>query len=262
MNTALFATLVVGLSVLGAVGGLLLVWRKVELRVLEVNNEVAGFIIAVLGVAYAVLLAFVVVVVWEQFDGAKTQVEQEANKLADVYRMARVLPEPAQSQLRQRISAYVLTVVDEEWPLMAAGKASERAWDQFDDLWQAVTDFQPREQRELVVYDQVVSRLNEIGDSRRLRLLAARDTINPMLWVVLIGGGAISIAFTFFFGLRNRRAHLLMVAGLAGTIAFVLATIAAFDRPFTGDVSVQPEAFHLVMDNFQRELQARRSTGG
>ena len=33
----------------------------------EKHNEVAGFIFATVGVVYAVLLAFVVIVVWEQF---------------------------------------------------------------------------------------------------------------------------------------------------------------------------------------------------
>jgi hypothetical protein len=46
---------------------------------LEQHNEVAGFIIAVIGGLYAVLLAFVVISVWEQFDAAQTDASREAN---------------------------------------------------------------------------------------------------------------------------------------------------------------------------------------
>jgi hypothetical protein len=61
-------------------------WSPSALR--QEHNDVAGFIYAVVGVAYAVLLAFVVVVVWEEYERAKDTVETEANELAGVYFLA------------------------------------------------------------------------------------------------------------------------------------------------------------------------------
>ena len=52
---------IVGFAVAASVGGLLLVRRRIALATLEQHNEVAGFIIAVIGGLYAVLLAFVVI---------------------------------------------------------------------------------------------------------------------------------------------------------------------------------------------------------
>jgi hypothetical protein len=43
----------------------------VPTEVRQKHNDVAGFIYAVLGVVYAVLLALVVIAVWEEFDAAK-----------------------------------------------------------------------------------------------------------------------------------------------------------------------------------------------
>ena len=45
------------------------------------QNDVVGFVIAVVGVIYAVLLAFVVIVAWENFDEAEQIVGQEASTL-------------------------------------------------------------------------------------------------------------------------------------------------------------------------------------
>jgi hypothetical protein len=53
--------MIVVLAVAASVGGLLLVRRRIALATLEQHNEVAGFIIAVIGGLYAVLLAFVVI---------------------------------------------------------------------------------------------------------------------------------------------------------------------------------------------------------
>ena len=65
-----------------AVAGLVLVQRLVPPERREEQNDVAGFIFAVLGVAYAVLLAFVVIAVWQDYETAQTNVEREAHELA------------------------------------------------------------------------------------------------------------------------------------------------------------------------------------
>jgi uncharacterized membrane protein YgaE (UPF0421/DUF939 family) len=83
-----------------AVAGLLLVQRLVPPERREQHNDVAGFIYAVLGVAYAVLLAFVVIVVWQEYKTAQTNVESEANELAGVYFLASRLPESERTHVQ------------------------------------------------------------------------------------------------------------------------------------------------------------------
>ncbi|MBC7911605.1 MAG: hypothetical protein H7Y30_13945, partial [Pyrinomonadaceae bacterium] len=88
MQTLLMGILIVGGSVIVAHFGLRLVRRKVPLEVLKQHHEVAGFIIGVLGAVYAVLLAFVAVAVWNQFEAADVTVAQEANQLIGLSHMA------------------------------------------------------------------------------------------------------------------------------------------------------------------------------
>jgi hypothetical protein len=54
--------------------GPVVVRRYVTLENLAKNNEVAGFKFAVVGVLYAVLLAFAIIVVWERFSDAENGV--------------------------------------------------------------------------------------------------------------------------------------------------------------------------------------------
>ena len=58
--------------------GPLLVRRYVALESLATNNEVAGFKFATVGVLYAVLLAFSIIVVWEKFNDAEATVDAGA----------------------------------------------------------------------------------------------------------------------------------------------------------------------------------------
>src|SRR5271168_3637380 len=71
-----------------AMVGMVLVRRRVGLEKLRTNNEVAGFKFATVGVLYAVLLAFAVIVVWEKFNESENFVAQEAGAAATIYRLA------------------------------------------------------------------------------------------------------------------------------------------------------------------------------
>src|SRR5215204_1144623 len=83
-NSPLTMNVVYGLLVVGgacfvAVLGLALVQRLVPTTIRKEYNDVAGFIYAVLGVIYAVLLALVVIATWEEFGRASVTVETGAN---------------------------------------------------------------------------------------------------------------------------------------------------------------------------------------
>jgi uncharacterized membrane protein YgaE (UPF0421/DUF939 family) len=87
-----------------AVLGLVVVQRLVPSALRQEHNDVAGFIYAVVGVAYAVLLAFVVVVVWEEYERAKDTVETEANELAGDYFLADRFSDEADRQRVQELA--------------------------------------------------------------------------------------------------------------------------------------------------------------
>ena len=94
LETALYVILTVFVPVLVAVVGLVLVQRLVPPDRREEHNDVAGFIYAVLGVAYAVLLGLMVIAVWEEWNAANAAVDQEASELAEVFWLAHRLPQP------------------------------------------------------------------------------------------------------------------------------------------------------------------------
>jgi len=100
------------------VGGLL-VRRWVNVEVLEQHNDVAGFIYAVIGVLYAVVLGFTAVIVWERFAEAQTNVEKAANELGDLFRDAQAFPDDVREELQTNLRSYVRLVIEKEWPAMA-----------------------------------------------------------------------------------------------------------------------------------------------
>ena len=138
--------LVVGGGTLFGILGLYLVRWKFPKAVLEKNHEVAGFFIGVMGTIYAVLLAFVVSVLWSQFQQVSVIATQEANEIGDMSRLIKGFTEPLQSQIRQDLATYTKYVVEEEWPDMAKGRESHNAWAALHSLWTAFRNMEPQEQ--------------------------------------------------------------------------------------------------------------------
>ena len=53
--------------------------RRLRSEMLRRHNDVAGYLFSAVGVLYAVVLGFVVVVVWQKYDGAVANVENEVD---------------------------------------------------------------------------------------------------------------------------------------------------------------------------------------
>ena len=257
--SVVYGVLVVGGACLAAVAGLVLVQRFVPVTVRKELNDVAGFIYAVLGVIYAVLLALVVIAVWEEFGRARVTAEAEANALAEIAWLAYHLPESEGRHLQELSRSYAEVVVDEEWPLMEQGLTpslersdeTSRAWVLIDDIRASLQEVEPRTDTGLELYAEGLDQVQRLADARRMRLVAAEESLPTVLWVVLIVGGIVVVGFAYLFGLENTWSHTLMVTALAGVIALVLFTIAAMDHPFSGGAQVGPEAFELVLHRLE-----------
>jgi hypothetical protein len=245
-------------SVLLAVYGAIHVRKRVPLEIQIEQNDVAGFFLAVLGVVYGVLLAFAVIAVWEDLDDARDTTDREANAIGDLYRLAEGLPDDTRRVIQGQVMAYASLVIQEEWREMQHGRESQNALKQMDALWASVLGYQPSGAREEAIYDKLLEKVGGINDERRQRLVASREGIPPLVWAVLIGGGVVTVLFTYFFGLKHLRALLGMTALYVASIGFVLFLIAALDFPFSGTVHVSPEALELVLDRLGELERARR----
>jgi hypothetical protein len=216
---------------------------------------VAGFIYAVLGVAYAVLLGLVLIAVWEKWDAAEAVTTDEANELAGIFYYAHALPQPEGRHVQELVRSYAQVVVEDEWPLMAQGRSSPEAWATLDELRATILGLNPPTAQQLgydqARYNQMLEQLHDLGNARRERLLAAEQGLPPIMWIVLILGGVITVSFTYLFGLENTLVHLLMVAALAMIISISLFTVAALDYPFKGDIRIHPAAYENDLERFR-----------
>ncbi len=248
----LSGTLIIGLITLVSMLGPVLIRRNIALERLRTNNEVAGFKFAAVGVLYAVLLAFAVILVWQRFNDAETVVVQEAGAAASVYRLAGGIGGAEGAELRDGVSAYLEAAIAKDWPAMGRGRESPDVTQALDRVYGTVLAFHPGDRRGGVLLAEILHQLDMLTQARRARLVMAVSGIPAVVWLALFVGAAVTIGFTFFFGTGNVRAQALMTGLLALLISSQLLVIVAIDRPFTGTVRVRPHALAIVFEDLAR----------
>jgi hypothetical protein len=230
-----------------AIGLMLLTRHLYGVDRLSLNNEVAGFKFAVIGVFYAVLLAFIVVAVWEGFRDTEGTVRNEAKAAVDLHRVASVLPGPGSADIRKDVVTYVKDVREDEWAKMAVGESSDVVAKDLGQLTKTVFAFNPGTTQEMVLYQTALRLLAQLTDNRNERLDSADGSVPTVLWFVLIAGGLITLGYPAFFGSTNLAAQVLMTASLAVLVAIALLLGIVFDHPFTGDVQVSAAPFERAL---------------
>jgi hypothetical protein len=251
----LLGLFIIILSITVAVGGVCIVRWRVHYTILKEDHEAAGFLYSMVGVVYAVLLGFITVVVWQQYRDTQNYVQQEAVRVSNLLRDARVFSGPVRIELRKRLVAYGRAVVDDEWNAMAKRQPSSLASKAYEAIWETVYEIQPETERERAFYRESITRLNELGGIRRSRLLSSESGMPSLLWVLLIGGAAISIAFTFMFGTKYIWSHVLTAGSLAGLIGFVLFLVLALSSPFSGTLSISPGPLARVLSIWEHSAE-------
>lgn len=246
----LSALLVVVLPSVVAMCGPVLVRRRIPLEHLAENNEVAGFKFAVLGVVYAVLLGFAVIVVWEKFRDAEVAVVQEASGVVAIARLSNGLDAGSRGVVHERLTRYVQAVITDDWPAMASAKVSPRVNQVLDALYMSVLSINPSTPREAATMAALLTELDTVTQGRRTRLLLSSGAVPGVLWTALSVGAVVTLAFTFFFGTRSVRAQALM-SGMLAIVTFMgLFVVVEIGHPFTGPVSVGPDALQLALEAF------------
>jgi hypothetical protein len=243
--------LLLAIFTLLAMAGPVLVRRGVPLERLRTNNEVAGFKFAVVGVLYAVLLAFVVITAWERFHEAERALAAEAGAAGAIRRLSTGLDAAGAAEVRSRTAAYLQSVLADEWPAMARGHSSPGTSRALTDLYEAVVRERPRDMHDADLQADLFLQLDQLTAARRDRLVLAGGTVPGVIWFVVFLGAVLTIMFTYVFGSEYVVMQSLMTGVLAAIIFSAILVVIAIDEPFSGAIVVGQEPLRAVLAELQ-----------
>lgn len=241
------AVLVIGGFVLLSVIFALIVGRLVDTELRRDHNDLTGFIFAVVGVLYAVVLGFVAIGVWERFEAAEDRTYDEASSLAAVYRDAGSFSNGA--LLRRDLRTYVEHAIYVGWPALAQGIAPPET-PVVEKLSRDVHQTPVIGERQVAIFSHMLERTSEAALDRDARVTEDSNGLNPVMWFTVYAGGVITIAFTYLFGFRRTTMQAAMIGTLALLIGLVIFLTMSLDFPFQGPTHVGPDAFERALTVF------------
>lgn len=149
LNFPTVVQVMVVVVVFGA-GGLYLVRRHVSLQELKENHDVLGFTFTVVGAFYGVVLAFVTVAAWQQFQNASEREQSEALSLGSLYTVSMAYPDPARARIHDYIRVYALDALHNQWPAMGSYAYVQDASD-MKRIWDALFSINPATAKEQIL---------------------------------------------------------------------------------------------------------------
>ena len=254
VRTFLHLSPVVGGVSLASILGLLAFRELVPLDVLRSAENAIGNYLQTVGGIYAVLLAFVVYVVWGQFNEARGYLDREATALVDLHRTASALPSRSRTEIQRGLRTYVDAVLRDEWPAMACRDEAtiDRVGELLEQVWIAIHACRPCNDCQHTVYGEVLSRFNQLTDLRTSRLSSARARIPFAMTILLYNGAVLTVGSVYLLAFDRWWLHAIVTAALAGAIAHILFLIRDLDDAFDGDWQVAKTPFEHARRNFER----------
>ncbi len=228
-----------------AVTGTVITRKYVNSRVKKGRNEIVGLTFGVLGGFYALLLSFVVFLVWDSFNQAQNDSNREGSLAKGLYRDIRYFPDSA--RIRPLMTAYldyVQEVLDKEYPTLERLDTLPFEYRRsFNAVFRKMELQNPNDPR----IDQMFRHLNELATSRSLRQLYATSEIPAEIWYPLIGGTFIIMLLAMLLDVQSRRLHITVNSLLGAFIGLVIYIIIILDHPFTGKIRIEPVEYQTIL---------------
>jgi hypothetical protein len=240
----LLSVIILSFGAIGALGTFL--FRKyVKMKYLRGHNEVVGYIFAILGGFYGLLLGFVVFFVWDTMNQSQNNANQEGSLARGLYRDIKYYPDTAKMKsMMHHYMEYVHAVVDIEYPDMERLRpvsATDRKY--FNNVFREMERLDPNDAR----VSQMFKHLNDLATYRGLRQLDSESAIPTEIWVPLLLGGFIILVIAILVKVESMGLHIAINAMLGAFIGIVIYLIVIIDHPFTGEMKIEPTQYKLIL---------------
>ncbi len=234
------------------VAGLYFVRSRVSSEQLKEDHDVAGFTFSVAGAFYGVILAFVIVAVWQRFERANEKAQDESLALSNLYNLSGGFDQPTRDELQEALHTYATNVVDHEFKQMSENKYTLSMHDE-NILWHLLLQYSPANSQQQTFLDKSVDQMAALSDARRLRYVYYSEDLPGVIWVVIYVGCVITLGFSYFFSTRLFRSQAIMSATFAAIIGLTILAISELATPYQGAVVVSDEGFRFLVGSMNAD---------
>jgi hypothetical protein len=216
-------------------------------------------IYAVLGTIYAVLVAFSVSGVWQNYCASETAVTSEVAALIDLVHMVQASTSEKAELIKSLAINYMNEVISTEWNILALGRIQDSLSFQSKTftitarIINEVQTIEPVNARDNVIFSHVLMLMTKWLDARRTRLMLSIGNIAKALWPLLIAGAVILSAFHGLFITREPILWSTLLLFFSSIIGLSFYLIFTLDCPFAGTPAVDSGPFKWALALLTKE---------
>ena len=201
-----------------------------------------------LGIIFGLFVIFVAAQVWGDNDRANAAVTREASALRAVVLLAASFPGDQERALRGLVRRHIDEAVTHEWPAMGRHQATlTMAPPTLVEALRVALALKPASEGQITAQRELVASLETALEARRQRIIISQAGVNWVKWTGLLVQAACTLIAVAMVHSDNRCSTAIALWLFATGIAICLLLIAAHNRPFTGEISVRPDALRQVM---------------
>lgn len=216
-------------------------WRYVFLQ-----NDVSavGGYLTVIGTHYSILTAFIIFVVWEQFNKISDLTDKEAKKLSELTVYISYLNDPnIEQQIKMKIKDYAQSVIDYEWKDLYHGYINKHSKENFRHILSTIKEIKFNDSKDPVAFQSIIKTYEDISDIRQERLVTSTQRMPVPLRILLYLVSFSVIAGFFLLYIENDIIAIIVTALTTTIVVLVIEVINDLDDPFTGIWAIHPTPF-------------------
>jgi hypothetical protein len=238
---ALFAVL----TVLFACTGTLIAWlahgTPFGPRVRRLDGVVGPFFGAV-GILFALLTGFLAGDIGDRNRQASRAVQAEIAELRNVYTLS-VASASDMRAIRAAWTAYVKSVIADDWPALANGDHAAATDAAYENLLRETSIPKIATDSGAAVHAALLTAAVRVGTARSERLAIAADRTNDLKWEIVLILGVMTQVAVGLVHLAKRNPHIAALTVFSISAVATLGLIALQEHPFAGAVQVSSASY-------------------
>ncbi len=244
----LINTVFIGTSIL-----ILCVVRRIaHYKIRQSHNDVIASIFNKAGTVFGIMLAFVVVILWQEYNKAVDSAKKEGTEALELYRDLSMYPNQKQADSAiQSLVNFTKLVIEDEYPAMANMRTSAKTEQAMNNLRNYIHNINPQTRQGQVLYVNILNDLETLSKLREDRLSEMESSLPDIVWIALIIGAFVAIMFSTLLGSEKLWLHALLVSMLAIILATAFYLIIELDYPFMGELCAKPTSYIKMLHTIE-----------
>ncbi|MBR9970404.1 DUF4239 domain-containing protein [Magnetospirillum sulfuroxidans] len=186
----------------------------------------------VIGVLFALTLAFLANDTWNAHDRAVSAVYHEAGGLRSILALATALPVAQRHLVDDTVKAYASSAAETEWPMLAHRQSSETTTLAMASLLEVLSRPEMALSLAQATHSEMLQQAIAVRDAREQRISLSQTHVNPLKWLGMAFLGLLTMISIAMVYVDQPKAEILAIALFAAAAAPTAAIVLIQGNPF------------------------------